>query len=69
MLSFTLVYIVMVKPLLNEQRLILFPPGPNRGPLREIGFSFIGWSNNHFNNLHFRISIETNTYLHVSSAQ
>ena len=22
--------------------------------------NFIGWSNNHFNNLHFRISLEAN---------
>ena len=27
----------------------------------------LGWSNNHFNNLHFRISLETNIQLHVSN--
>ena len=30
---------------------------------------FIGWTHNHFNNLHFTISLEANTQLHVSNTQ
>ena len=31
--------------------------------------TIIGWSNNHFNNLHFIISLETNKSLQLSNTQ